>query len=182
MIFAGLPAVLRGIDGPERPVVRLAGSSHYRSPGWSLGAGRGCVSANSRDLPDPPQACFNLGVLLLQQQGPGEAKSLFARAVSGAPQQPACWQAYLEMLLQLDELGEARRVWSEACRTSTNACRLWRRGSIRTPRPRPTSCTGVACCCASRLSAGGRVVLAAGDASAGEDGRVLAGAVLRWRV
>lgn len=66
--------------------------------------------------PTHPQACFNLGVLLLQQQGPGAAKPLFAKAARGAPQQPACWQAYLEVLLQLDELDEARRVWLEAHR------------------------------------------------------------------
>lgn len=67
--------------------------------------------------PGHTQANFNLGVLALQLQKPALAQPLFAAALESDPKQEQCWQACIEVSLQLGELESARRLWLEARET-----------------------------------------------------------------
>lgn len=67
--------------------------------------------------PGHTQANFNLGVLALQRQKPAQAQPFFASARENDPGQEQCWQACIEVSLQLGELESARRLWLEARET-----------------------------------------------------------------
>lgn len=64
--------------------------------------------------PKHTQANFNLGVLALQLQKPALAQPFFLSALENDPGQEQCWQACIEVSLQLGELDSARRLWLEA--------------------------------------------------------------------